>query len=58
MIKTWYKYMIKNTLDLLLALGRKRYFADNEKRDLYDIIEQVNRVLGELEKDIEKQAEK
>lgn len=55
MIKNWYKIMLENTLDALLVLGRKRFFADNEKRDLYDIIEQVNRVLGELEKDIEKE---
>lgn len=54
-MKVWYKIMIKNTLDALLTMGRKRYFADNEKHDLYDIIEQVNRVLGELEKDIEKE---
>lgn len=47
--------MLENTLDSLLVLGRKRYFADNEKHDLYDIIEKVNRVLGELEKDIEKE---
>ena len=51
----WYKLMLENIQDAVLVYSRKYGgLADSEKQ-LGDIVMKINRVIGSIEDDIEKE---